>query len=50
MELNSEGTHSTDLDGFFVGSEEDINQIKILPRKLSLSPKLKQEKQNRILS
>ena len=41
MELNSEGTHSTDLDGFFVGSEEDINQIKILPRKLSFIPEIK---------
>lgn len=50
MELNSEGTHSTDLDGFFVGSEEDINQIKILPRKLSFIPEIKTEKQNKILS
>ena len=41
LELISEGTYSTDLDGFFIGSEEDIKQIKILPRKLSFIPEIK---------
>ena len=27
LELISEGTYSTNLDGFFIGSEEDIKQI-----------------------
>lgn len=44
LELTSEGTYSTDLDGFFIGSREDIKQIKILPRKLSFIPEIKSGK------
>lgn len=44
LELISEGTYSTNLDGFFIGSEEDIKQIKILPRKLSFIPEIKSGK------
>lgn len=50
LELISEGTYSTNLDGFFIGSEEDIKQIKILPRKLSFIPEIKSGKRNKILS
>lgn len=41
LELHSEGTHSTTLDGFFIGSEEEIKKFKIIPRPLSFNPKIK---------
>ncbi|NDV64131.1 MGH1-like glycoside hydrolase domain-containing protein [Bacteroides sp. 224] len=44
LELYSEGTHSTDLDGFFVGTEEEMDQLKIVPRGLSFTPEIKRGK------
>ena len=44
LELSSEGTYSTDLDGFFIGNEEDIKQMKLLPRKLSFIPEIRSRK------
>ncbi len=41
LEMISEGTHSTDLDGFFIGSEADMKQLKIVPRALSFTPEMK---------
>lgn len=38
LELYSEGTHGTDLDGFFIGTEEEVRQIEIIPRPLSFTP------------
>ena len=38
LELTSEGTCNTDLDGFFIGSEEEVKQIKVIPRDLSFTP------------
>ena len=44
LELYSEGTCSTDLDGFFIGSEEEVEQIEIIPRHLSFTPEMKRGK------
>ncbi len=41
IELNSEGAHSTDLDGFFVGREEDVKQLKVVSRPVSFTPEMK---------
>lgn len=40
LELLSEGTHSTAFDGFFIGSEEEMKQLKIIPRSLSFTPEM----------
>lgn len=44
LEICSEGTCSTDLDGFFIGSEEDMKQLKIVPRNISFTPEIKSGK------
>lgn len=44
LELKSEGTYSTNLDGFFISSEKDVKQIKIVSRKLSFIPEIKSGK------
>lgn len=44
LEISSEGTHSTNLDGFFIGTEEEIAQLKIAPRNISFTPEIKKGK------
>ena len=51
LELCSEGTSGIALDGFFVGSEEEMKQLKIIPRELSFTPEIQKgkDKQSMIL-
>ncbi len=49
LELISEGTNSTNLDGFFIGKEEYIKNVKIETRKLSFIPEIKKKRQDIIL-
>lgn len=40
LKLSSEGTSSTELDGFFIGTPEEMKRLKIIPRTLSFTPEM----------
>lgn len=44
LEIYSEGACSTELDGFFIGTKKDMDQLKIVPRALSFIPEIKSGK------
>lgn len=40
LELESEGTSSVELDGFFIGSTKAMNQLEIVPKGISFTPSM----------
>lgn len=51
LELTSEGSSETALDGFLLRSEEEMKELKIIPRPLSFTPEMRigKDKQDFIL-